>query len=361
MVLNPDNAADPAAPDDAALAPAADEVDASTDSNRTPPAGSAFETSTEQNAVSIVEQTGSDIVPAPLDALDALGALDPNHVSLLAPQDPSGANDPDAGESGEPFQTIFRQVVLDEIREHAESQIEVEVCGVLVGSVYENSTGAFAYVEGSIQGSYAAGRSAQVTFTAETWQHIDREMEEKFPGRKIVGWYHSHPGFGIFLSEMDLFIQRHFFNARWQGAFVYDPQSKERGLFGWSGAEILRQSFVVDNGQGAAVTEMAGPNVSPQAHAIEDGPAGGAPGNAAELTARIKVLEQRQRYMLVGMAALMLVAVVWPLVVLVVMSSSDTPSPTTLSPTAAAGQPVTPDPAQADTPQDANPVAARLR
>ncbi len=234
------------------------------------------------------------------------------------------------------------------------------MCGVLVGSVYENSTGAFAYVEGSIRGTYAAGRSAQVTFTAETWQHIDREMDERFPGRKIVGWYHTHPGFGIFLSEMDLFIQRHFFNARWQGAFVYDPQSQERGLFGWSGGEIIRQSFVVDNGQGAAVTEMAGPNVSPHAHAVDDAPAGGAPGNAAELTARIKVLEQRQRYMLVGMAALMLVAVVWPLVVLVVMSSSDTPAPTTLSPAAGVGQSAGADSAQTDPPPDAGPASARL-
>ena len=82
-----------------------------------------------------------------------------------------------------------------------------------------------------------------MTFTAETWQHIDREMDEKFPGRKIVGWYHTHPGFGIFLSEMDLFIQRHFFKPPGRRRFVYDPQSKERGLFGWSGGEIVRQTF----------------------------------------------------------------------------------------------------------------------
>jgi proteasome lid subunit RPN8/RPN11 len=346
VVLNPENLAGPAGPDDTAPS----------ESAGAPGAGPAPDPSKRPDAA---PGDGTNI-PSPLDALDALGALDPNHVSLLAPQNPSGPDDTEVDDSDEPFQTIFRQAVLDEIREHAESQLQVEVCGVLVGSVYENSTGAFAYVEGCIRGTYATGRTAQVTFTAETWQHIDREMDEKFPGRKIVGWYHTHPGFGIFLSEMDLFIQRHFFNARFQGAFVYDPQSKERGLFGWSGGEIIRQSFVVDGGQGAAVTEMAGPNVSPHAHAIEDAPAGGAPGNAAELTARIKVLEQRQRYMLIGMAALMLVAVVWPLVVLVVMSSSDAPAPATVSPTAAAGQSNDADPPQADQTPDAGPAAARL-
>jgi len=344
--LNPDNLAGPTGPDGAPSA----------GSERAPgePPSAAGAGPTPQATPDAAN------IPSPLDALNALGALDPNHVSLLAPEVPSGPGDSELQDSDEPFQTIFRQSVLDEIRDHAESQIQVEVCGVLVGSVYENSTGAFAYVEGSIRGTYATGRTAQVTFTAETWQHIDREMDDKFPGRKIVGWYHSHPGFGIFLSEMDLFIQRNFFNARYQGAFVYDPQSKERGLFGWGGGEIIRQNFVVDSGQGAAVTEMAGPNVSPHAYAVDDGPAGGAPGNAAELTARIKVLEQRQRYMLVGMAALMLVAVVWPLVVLVVMSSSDTPATTNASPAGAVGQSTDADAPQADPTPDAGPASARL-
>jgi proteasome lid subunit RPN8/RPN11 len=253
--------------------------------------------------------------------------------------------DADSGVAPDPaaqFQTIFREAVLQEVREHGEGQDKVEVCGVLVGSVYENTSGAFCYVEGCIRGNYAAGGSAQVTFTAETWQHIDREMEDRFPGRKIVGWYHTHPGFGIFLSEMDLFIHRHFFNAPWQTALVYDPHSRERGLFGWDGTEIVRQTFVLDNEIGPAVTEAAGPNLSPKPHGLEDTPAGGPPGSAAELSARIKLLEQRQRYMLVGMAALMLVAVVWPLVVLVAMSSSDgIGAPAPLSPAPALDRPPT--------------------
>ena len=30
---------------------------------------------------------------------------------------------------------------------------------------------------------------------------------------KIVGWYHTHPGFGVEFSEMDLFIQQNFFGG----------------------------------------------------------------------------------------------------------------------------------------------------
>ena len=48
-------------------------------------------------------------------------------------------------------------------------------------------------------------------------------MDAEHSEERIVGWYHTHPGFGIFLSGMDLFIQDHFFNLPWQVAFVYDP------------------------------------------------------------------------------------------------------------------------------------------
>ncbi len=42
-------------------------------------------------------------------------------------------------------------------------------------------------------------------------------MEEKHSSLSIVGWYHSHPGFGVEFSDMDMFIQKNFFSSagRW--------------------------------------------------------------------------------------------------------------------------------------------------
>ena len=54
---------------------------------------------------------------------------------------------------------------------------------------------------------------------------------------KIVGWYHSHPGFGLFLSEYDSFIQENFFIDPNHVALVVDPLE---GSLGW---------FVVRNGK----------------------------------------------------------------------------------------------------------------
>jgi proteasome lid subunit RPN8/RPN11 len=145
------------------------------------------------------------------------------------------------------FQSIVRRSVVDAIRVHADEHPGIEVCGVLVGTVYENPQAAFVYIDGMIRGDGSSGRSTQVTFTAETWQHVHRVMEDRHPGKRIIGWYHTHPGFGIFLSEMDLFIQRHFFNAAWQVAFVLDPTSRESGMFAWRQAQVRRVDYVVDD------------------------------------------------------------------------------------------------------------------
>ena len=63
-------------------------------------------------------------------------------------------------------------------------------------------------------------------------------LERDHPEQQIVGWYHSHPGFGIFLSEHDLFIHRNFFSGAAQIALVVDPLQGHEGVFGWQGDEI---------------------------------------------------------------------------------------------------------------------------
>ena len=48
-------------------------------------------------------------------------------------------------------------------------------------------------------------------------------MDSHHQGKRVVGWYHTHPGFGVEFSEMDLFIQRNFFPDSAQIALVTDP------------------------------------------------------------------------------------------------------------------------------------------
>ena len=154
-------------------------------------------------------------------------------------------------QTGVPFQ-IDNEVTRC-IRQHARAHMKTEVCGVLIGE----QRGDVVEVQASIQALNAAQAGTHVTFTQDAWEEIYKVKDEKYPEHRIVGWYHSHPGFGVFLSEHDTFIHKNFFSAPNQVAWVYDPHTDEEGCFGWFDGEIERIATmaVVDlNGEGTERT-----------------------------------------------------------------------------------------------------------
>jgi proteasome lid subunit RPN8/RPN11 len=130
--------------------------------------------------------------------------------------------------------------VLRQIRQHARSNSKTEVCGVLIGE----ETGNGMSIAARIPGLNAAQAGTYVTFTQDTWEHIYKIKDKEFPDQRIVGWYHSHPGFGVFLSDHDTFIHKNFFSSALQVAWVYDPHSDEEGCFGWAGERLERLSEI---------------------------------------------------------------------------------------------------------------------
>lgn len=145
------------------------------------------------------------------------------------------------------FQVIIKQSALNRIHAHGHSKLQSEICGVLVGTLCRDEHGPYLYIEAAITGDLADSKPANVTFTADTWTKIQDEMDRLYPDMKIVGWYHTHPGFGIFLSGMDLFIHEGFFDLPWQVAMVYDPIGGDEGIFVWKQGKAVRQPFLVQD------------------------------------------------------------------------------------------------------------------
>jgi proteasome lid subunit RPN8/RPN11 len=140
-------------------------------------------------------------------------------------------------------------------------------------------------VRASIEASNAAQAGTHVTFTQDAWETIYRVKDESYPNERIIGWYHSHPGFGVFLSEHDMFIQRNFFSSPDQVAWVYDPHTDEEGCFGWIDGDVHRIStfsIVDNNGDGVERTPKEMEPVLPQG--VEPGPAGARPELQSETT-----------------------------------------------------------------------------
>ncbi|MDR0609960.1 MAG: Mov34/MPN/PAD-1 family protein [Planctomycetaceae bacterium] len=137
------------------------------------------------------------------------------------------------------FQIVVRRSTLNVIKTHGQTSLHAEVGGMLVGSLlWDNQP--FLFVEASIAGKHTDEQVASVTFTAKTWEHVWSIQERDYPNKKIVGWYHTHPGFGVFLSPMDMFICEYTFNAPYHVAYVYDPQSDDDGWFVWKNSTLIK-------------------------------------------------------------------------------------------------------------------------
>jgi proteasome lid subunit RPN8/RPN11 len=123
----------------------------------------------------------------------------------------------------------------DAIERHALSDTAVELGGILLGKECQDpSTGQpFVWITQSLEAKHYANTQASFTYTHDSWAEITRERDLRYPQYDVVGWYHTHPSFGIFLSHHDLFIHQHFFAQPLQVAYVVDPINQTRGFFQW--------------------------------------------------------------------------------------------------------------------------------
>lgn len=113
------------------------------------------------------------------------------------------------------------------IEDHCFSETEVEVGGFLVGLIGTNET----LVSNVFPAQHSVGASTQLTFTHESWNALYEQLKSEPEGTTLVGWYHSHPNFGVFLSEHDKFIQSNFFKQDGNVTIVVDPIRGRKGWF----------------------------------------------------------------------------------------------------------------------------------
>lgn len=138
------------------------------------------------------------------------------------------------------FRVFLAEEAFDRAVARGATDTTREIGGVLVGEVLRDAAGPYLLVETTVDALHADEKGAELTFTHATWEHINKEMDTHHQGKRVVGWYHTHPGFGVFLSDRDQFIHKSFFNLPFQVALVYDPKSREHAVFTWQDNEIQR-------------------------------------------------------------------------------------------------------------------------
>lgn len=125
--------------------------------------------------------------------------------------------------------------VMRDMEAHSQSDKTVELGGVLLGQRYlDQNSQPFVVVSDWLQADHYESTQSRFKFTHETWSDITRRRQGYPKDTEMVGWYHTHPGWGIFLSDMDMFICKNFFNQPLDVALVIDPCKQTRGWFQWT-------------------------------------------------------------------------------------------------------------------------------
>lgn len=116
---------------------------------------------------------------------------------------------------------------------HAGSDLDNEVGGWLIGKWRADRASGeqFIVIESSLPARETRQGSAYLTFTQNSQVALYNEVQERYPDKDVVGWYHTHPRMGIFLSEFDTFLHRNFFPELHQVALVIEPHSASGGFF----------------------------------------------------------------------------------------------------------------------------------
>ncbi len=124
--------------------------------------------------------------------------------------------------------------VMRDMEGHARTNTRVELGGVLLGGKFLDPQGLpFVVVQEALRAEHYEATRGSFKFTHDTWAQITRDREQFPADLQLVGWYHTHPDWGVFLSGMDMFICENFFADTLDVALVIDPCRGDRGWFHW--------------------------------------------------------------------------------------------------------------------------------
>ena len=141
---------------------------------------------------------------------------------------------PYEGPGNEPYLAIYMTPrAYVRVCAHAGSDLEHEVGGALVGRWRRDTSSGrpFIVIEAGLPARHTRHGRAYLTFTHDSLVDLHEELEERYPGKMLVGWYHTHPGMDVFLSGYDLWLHEHFFPYPWQVALVVEPHASHGGFF----------------------------------------------------------------------------------------------------------------------------------
>jgi proteasome lid subunit RPN8/RPN11 len=144
------------------------------------------------------------------------------------------------------YELYVSKVAEEKMRNHALGRISdrLEVMGLMLGSIHRHEGTTYALVR-DVATTDLEASSVYVRFSRGGWEQLFSSLDDCGFNYVIVGWYHSHPGHGCFMSPTDVDTQRGIFNQPYHSAIVVDPINREIEAFGLREALPVPRPFAV--------------------------------------------------------------------------------------------------------------------
>jgi proteasome lid subunit RPN8/RPN11 len=168
-------------------------------------------------------------------------------VPLLPPGERAGTRIVESGRRLPPSLTVYvNRHAYDGMLRRAAAGDDFEVGGFLLGGFHHHAGRRYVDITHQVPALKAESARAHLTFSNDAMREFHETHAERYPGTLVLGWYHTHPGSGLFLSADDRFIQKSFYASDHHVAIVIDPHAGPReagriGVFVWEEHHIYAE------------------------------------------------------------------------------------------------------------------------
>ncbi len=115
---------------------------------------------------------------------------------------------------------------ISKMDNHSKSDLSREVGGFLIGTIKDKVTTIIDFIPALAGDS----KATSFQFSEKDWSSLYKSLDN-YDNLELVGWFHTHPDFGAFLSSYDQFIQDSFFSDSGRVAIVFDPIREDWAAF----------------------------------------------------------------------------------------------------------------------------------
>lgn len=127
------------------------------------------------------------------------------------------------GSVDESFKIYMEDFVFSFLNQCSKEKKGDEIIAVLMGENYTIDGNNVLFINGAIKGKHTIAENGMIKLSEKSFEIIQEEINTYFPGKEIVGWYYSQPGFSDYINDEYINYHKQTFKKPYEVFFLSDP------------------------------------------------------------------------------------------------------------------------------------------